>query len=175
MAVRKVEVVPYNSTWTELFQKETQKLTEVMEPYEIVFHHIGSTSVPGLGAKPIIDLLAEAEDILNFDRVTPKLEKMGYVAKGEYGIVGRRYFYKEDENGQRLFHLHAFEKGNTEIYRHLVFRDYLREHPEEAKRYESVKMIAAKKFPHDIDSYINYKDSIVKEIEGAAFRWADKK
>ncbi|WP_462412108.1 GrpB family protein [Neobacillus sp. Marseille-QA0830] len=171
MSARRVEVVPYRSEWVELFQKESQRIKSIFVSHEVIIHHIGSTSVPGLSAKPIIDLLAEVRDITIFDEAIPILEAEGYIAKGENGIPGRRFFIKNNPGGERLYHLHAFQTGSLEVHRHLLFRDYLRQHPEDANRYAEVKMTGAKQFPNDIDSYINYKESIIKEIEKSTIEW----
>lgn len=174
MAVRKVVVVPYRNEWVELFNKGKQEIIEIVQPNEIVIHHIGSTSVSGLSAKPIIDILAEVDDIRTLDQLTPSFENEGYIGKGENGISGRRYFIKNDLCGERLYHIHAFEKGNLEIERHLVFRDYLRKHPDEAERYAEIKITAASKFPNDIESYIDFKDPIIKELEQKALLWEEE-
>ncbi|MDP4083788.1 MAG: GrpB family protein [Bacillota bacterium] len=168
---RKVEVVPYREEWEKMFRDETQKLLQIPGAEYIVFNHIGSTSVPGLNAKPIIDLLAEANEIKTFDKLTPVFEEMGYKAKGENGIPGRRYFAKLNEKGEHLFHLHTFQKGNPEIRRHLIFRDFLRENPLEAARYAKIKETAAKTFPFDIESYMNVKNPIIQELEQKASKW----
>ena len=172
---RKVEVVSYRNEWVEMYNKGSQEILEIVQPNEVVVHHIGSTSIPDLSAKPIIDILAEVDDIKILDQLIPVFEKEGFIARGENGIVGRRFFIKQATNGERLYHLHAFEKGNSEIDRHLIFRDYLRKHPEEANRYKNVKLIAAKKFPYDIESYINFKDPIIKELEKKALEWGSRK
>ncbi|WP_059171027.1 GrpB family protein [Bacillus sp. FJAT-27445] len=169
---RKVKVVPYSNEWPRRFSGETEILIEAMAPDDVVFHHIGSTSVPGLSAKPIIDILAEAESLSIFDRAIEIFRLAGYEARGEKGISGRRYFIKYDSNGDRLVHLHAFEKGSPEIRRHLVFREYLRRHPLRAAEYGKVKEMAAVMFPEDISSYIAYKEQTVFAIEKESLDWA---
>ncbi|MBS8264776.1 GrpB family protein [Mesobacillus boroniphilus] len=171
MTRRRVEVVPYNPEWKTLFENEKQLLETILEPAEVEIHHIGSTSVPGLSAKPIIDIMLAADSLAQVEKATPAIEAAGYEAKGENGIPGRRYFQKYDENGIRKVHLHSFEKGSHQLYRHLVFRDYLRAHPREASKYAVVKEIAAQKFEYDIESYIDGKSPIVKEIEQKAMLW----
>ncbi|HAQ08666.1 MAG TPA: hypothetical protein DCR24_14570 [Bacillus bacterium] len=170
MTRRRVEVVPYSSEWLELFSNEKVILEAIFKAADANIHHIGSTSVPGLSAKPIIDILLAAEKLEDVEEATPQLEAEGYEAKGENGIIGRRYFQKSD-NGIRKVHLHAFEKGSHDLYRHLVFRDFLREHPEEAKRYAEVKEKAAREYEFDIESYIAEKSPIVKVLEEKAMRW----
>ena len=171
MTRRRVEVVPYNSEWKTLFEKEKKLLESIFQPAEVEIHHIGSTSVPGLSAKPIIDIMLAADNLEQVEKVTPAIEAAGYEAKGENGIPGRRYFQKHDENGIRKVHLHSFEKGSHQLYRHLVFCDYLRAHPSEASKYAEVKEIAAQKYEYDIDSYIAEKSPIVKEMEYRAMQW----
>ncbi|WML47632.1 GrpB family protein [Neobacillus sp. PS3-34] len=175
MIPRKVEVVPYREEWKSLYNDEKKRLISILLPDEVFVHHIGSTSIPGLSAKPIIDIIAEAADLEIFDKKTPELNSAGYIAKGENGIKGRRYFFKCSENGERLFHLHAFEKGSPQVKRHLAFRDYLVVSPEDAARYASIKETAARKFPYEIEFYIDYKDAIVKEIESKALEWWNKR
>ena len=175
MTRRRVEVVPYNPEWKTLFENEKQLLESIFKPAEVEIHHIGSTSVPGLSAKPIIDIMLAADSLEQVEKATPAIEAAGYEAKGENGIQGRRYFQKHDENGIRKVHLHSFEKGSHQLYRHLVFRDYLRFHPHDASKYSVVKEKAALKYEFDIDSYIAEKSPTVKEIEQKAMLWSPVK
>lgn len=171
MTKRKVEVVPYSPDWENLFNSEKALLKDLFGKIEVGIYHIGSTSVPGLSAKPIIDILIEAENLEFIDFVTGDIERAGYEAKGENGIDGRRFFLKSNENGVRLYHVHAFEKGNQEINRHLVFRDYLRTYPKQAAKYAEVKQRAAASNPYDIESYMVEKEPIIKELEKQAYKW----
>lgn len=173
MTRRRVEVVPYTPEWKTLFENEKQILEAIFQPAEAEIHHIGSTSVPGLSAKPIIDILLAADSLEQVEEATPSIEAAGYEAKGENGIPGRRYFQKHDKNGIRKVHLHAFEKGSNQLYRHLVFRDYLRAHPGEASKYAAVKELAAQKYEYDIESYIAEKSPLVKELEQKALQWGE--
>jgi hypothetical protein len=100
----------------------------------VVVHHIGSTSVPGLAAKPIIDLLPEARSLVLIDELTPAFERAGYVAKGENGLQGRRYFTR-DREGYRTHNVHIYQAGDPDIERHLAFRDYLRSHAQVRDEY----------------------------------------
>jgi GrpB-like predicted nucleotidyltransferase (UPF0157 family) len=171
MTRRRVEVVPYNPEWETLFEKEKQLLESIFNSPDVDIYHIGSTSVRGLSAKPIIDIMLAADTLEQVERATPAMEAAGYDAKGENGIPRRRYFQKHDENGIRKVHLHSYEKGSHQLNRHLVFRDYLRAHPLEARKYAEVKEIAAQKYEYDIDSYIAEKSPIVLELEQKAMLW----
>ncbi|MDZ5471122.1 GrpB family protein (plasmid) [Bacillus sp. 31A1R] len=171
---RIVEVVPYTKEWKRLYENAEIELKNVFRTTDVTFHHIGSTSVEGLSAKPIIDILAEAADINLFDKHSPELEQIGYFGKGENGIPGRRYFHKVKDGNEahRLVHLHAFEKGNPEINRHLIFRDFLRAHPEARNEYSEVKERAAKMYRESIDDYIEAKTPIIQELEKKALIWS---
>ena len=170
MIKREVEVFPYSPEWENSFNRELALIKELFGKNEVGIYHIGSTSVPGLSAKPIIDVLIEVETLRMMDLVTQDMERAGYEAKGENGIAGRRFFQKS-KNGVRLYHVHAFKKGNPEIERHLVFRDYLRTHPEKAAKYAKVKQQAAARNPYDIETYMIEKEPIIKELEQEALRW----
>jgi GrpB-like predicted nucleotidyltransferase (UPF0157 family) len=168
--MRRVEVTTYNKNWVLLFEEEAQKLNEIFGHEIIDIHHIGSTSVNGMKAKPIIDILPVVKDVKKIDEFNNAMISIGYEPKGENGIPERRYFQKGGDN--RTHHVHIFEFGNSEIERHLAFRDYLRTHPEDAKKYGNVKEELSKQFPNDIDSYIVGKEKIVLEIERKALEWS---
>ncbi|HBL29092.1 MAG TPA: GrpB family protein, partial [Acidobacteria bacterium] len=138
MERRVLEVVAYNPEWPQRFEAEQALLREALGGVVVKVHHMGSTAVPGLPAKPIIDLLLEVSDLQELDERTPELEALGYKAKGENGITGRRYFQKGGL--QRTHHLHAFKTGDAQVVRHLAFRDYLIGHPEVAREYADLKM-----------------------------------
>ena len=167
--MRKVEVVPYNLNWTGLFQDECNKIKYLFGSEIIEIHHIGSTSIPNLHAKPVIDIIAEVKNIQNIDQYNQKMAQIGYEAMGENGIANRRFFMKGGNN--RTHHIHVFETGNVEIIRHLAFRDYMLAHPDEARRYGLLKKELAEKYPFDIESYINGKNDYIKEIDQKAKKW----
>ncbi|QOR65358.1 GrpB family protein [Cytobacillus suaedae] len=167
--MRKVEVTSYNPTWTKSYQSEAKRIQTIFSPILVNIYHIGSTSIPGLSAKPVIDILVEVSSLEKVDDFNQDMEKLDYEARGENGIPKRRYFQKGGDN--RTHHVHIFEKGNTEIERHVTFRDYLRNHPQEADQYGALKEELAEKFPYDIEKYILGKDSLVKELDEKAKQW----
>lgn len=167
--MRKVEVCSYSENWALLFAKEAEKLTRIFENNIVTIHHIGSTAVLGLQAKPIIDMMRVVKDITLVDQFNEKMQEIGYEPKGENGIPGRRYFQKGGDN--RSHHVHIFQVGSNAIKRHIAFRDYLRKHPDVMKRYGELKEKLAQQFPYAIESYINGKDQFVKEIEAKALDW----
>ncbi|HHF7365403.1 TPA: GNAT family N-acetyltransferase [Legionella bozemanae] len=160
---RTVEVIRYNPSWPELFAAEAHQIKQALGSNCIEIYHIGSTSVPGLSAKPIIDILPVVENILLVDKASESMEKIGYVTMGEYGIPFRRYFQKGAT--KRTHNVHVFEKGNSEIERHLYFRDWMRTHPNDRDAYATLKMALAKQFPNDINAYCLGKEEFISNID----------
>ncbi|HEK9102461.1 GrpB family protein [Bacillus pfraonensis] len=169
--MRKIVVVPYENHWIEKFQIEEKRLKEAM-PEPVKVHHIGSTSVPGLAAKPIVDMIMEVEDIERVDNWNERFEELGYIVKGENGIAGRRFFIHGTEE-KRSYHLHVFETGNSEITRHLAFRDYMMAHCEEAESYASLKKDLAEKFTYNGEQYTEGKTDFVRNIDEKAKEWLE--
>ena len=129
---QRIHVVPYDTNWERLFKEESALIGQILGPNLDCIHHIGSTAVFGLCAKPIIDILPVVFDLSAVDGQTGAFWAAGYEAMGEFGIPGRRYFRKGGD--RRTHQLHIFEKTNVqEIERHLAFCDYLRAHPEKAR------------------------------------------
>jgi len=168
--LRKIVVVPYNPAWPEMFRREAKAIAEVFGEQLIAIHHIGSTSVPGLCAKPIIDILPLVKDIEQVDAYNDAMAELGYEAMGEYGLPGRRYFRKGGQVN-RSHQAHTYALGNPEIDRHLAFRDYLRTHPDVAEEYCRLKMEVARQHPHDIYGYMDGKDAFIKAVEKKALAW----
>ncbi|SES67256.1 GrpB domain, predicted nucleotidyltransferase, UPF0157 family [Oceanobacillus limi] len=169
--MRKVEVVPYQPAWKNEYLKEAEKLNGIFTSQVISIHHIGSTSIPNLSAKPIIDILIVVKDLSVVDDYNIEMENLGYRCRGENGIVNRRYFSKGGDD--RTHHVHVFEQGNPEINRHLAFRDYMIHLPKEAVRYGQLKEELARKIPNDIDQYIAGKHDYIQVIDKKAEAWKD--
>jgi len=167
---RHIEVVPHDPQWPELLEREVEELSAVFGREIVAAHHIGSTAIPGILAKPIIDVMLEVRDIDRIDSFNREMRARGYVPKGTFGIAGRRFFIKGSEI-HRSHHIHVFEEGHPEVARHLAFRDYLRTHPGEAQTYSRLKDDLARRFPHDIDGYTSGKDRFIKEIDRRAEAW----
>ena len=162
-------VTPYKKEWTLLYKEESTHLYKVFRNEIIKIHHIGSTSVEGLLAKPIIDILPVVKNIVRIDDFNNAMIDIGYEPKGENGLPGRRYFEKGGD--ERTHHIHFYENGNYEVERHLAFRNYLRSHPEVAKEYGDFKKELSQCFPYDIEAYINGKERLVSEIQVKAMAW----
>ena len=170
---REVELVPHNPEWSQLANDESQRILECISIPVIGIYHIGSTSVPGIKAKPILDFVLEVEDMEAFIKESKNLESLEYVSKGEYGIPGRQFFTK-DTLGERTHHLHVFQQGHQDIERHLVFRDFLRSNPEAAKEYESLKEKLAKRFPKKSDMYTEAKSDFILSMDEVARYWLEQ-
>lgn len=162
--MRVIEVVPYNPYWPEIFKIEAAKIKQALGDNCIKVHHIGSTSVPGLAAKPIIDMIPVVRDIYAVDKLT--MESLSYEAKGEFGIPFRRFFTKSKD--LRAYNVHVFEQGNLEIERHLKFRDWMCNNPKDRNEYAELKSGLAKKFSNDIKSYCIGKDDFIANIDAKA-------
>ncbi|HEY9881698.1 MAG TPA: GrpB family protein [Leptolyngbyaceae cyanobacterium] len=167
----KVDVVPSNKDWRGLFEQESAQIRAALGKNLVAIHHIGSTSIPGIYAKPIIDILVEVQDLARVDAQTETLVVLGYEAMGEYGIPGRRYFRKHSSAGVRTHHVHTFAVGSPQVQRHLAFRDYLTAHPEDAQRYSTLKQQLAQAHPNDIEAYMDGKDGFIQEMDRKAAAW----
>ena len=157
-----ITVVSYNPEWPVRFNEERLKLEKIFGTNQKSINHIGSTSVVGLAAKPIIDILAVVCHIDQIDSIVNLFEDIGYAYEGEFGIPGRRYFRKRNK-GQD-FNLHVYEQEAPQVIEHLAFRDYLRNHPEDCLTYAEIKKDLAHKFPCDMDAYCEGKDKFIKNI-----------
>jgi GrpB-like predicted nucleotidyltransferase (UPF0157 family) len=169
--MRKVEVVPHDPRWRDAFEAEARRVAAALGENVSAIHHIGSTAIPGIYAKPIIDLLVEVGDLNGVDGRGSAMESLGYEVMGEYGIPGRRYFRKDDREGIRTHHVHVFEAGSAEAERHLAFRDYMLAHPADARSYSELKRKLAEEHPQSPDGYMDGKDAFVKEVDRRAKRW----
>ncbi|GAB3713856.1 GrpB family protein [Spirosoma flavus] len=132
----KVELVAHNPDWHILAKVESHLLAHVLGDLLITVHHIGSTAIPTIAAKPILHLIPVVKSLAEFDQHRITMEALGYQWRGEYGLVGRRYYTKADATtGRKLIHLHCYQVSSPEIDRHVAFRDYLLERSDLAHAY----------------------------------------
>ncbi len=154
----RVFLARYRKEWQRLFRSERARLLRALGRRVREVEHVGSTSVPGLSAKPVLDLALTVKDISKVERLLKPLEKLGYEYKGEYGLPGRHFFVR----GKPVtHHLHFVVVGSEHWRVWLLFRDYLRAHPEEARRYEKFKRDQARKYAKDRAAYTGSKSSFV--------------
>ncbi|MBN9287999.1 MAG: GNAT family N-acetyltransferase [Gammaproteobacteria bacterium 39-13] len=156
MVANSIKVVPYDPLWNELFKTQAECIQQILGSNCITIHHIGSTSIPDLAAKPIIDMLPIVRDISTVDEAA--MEELGFNAKGEYGILFRRFFQKQG------FNVHIFQEDNAAIEGHLKFRDWMRTHAEDKDAYQKLKQDLALQYPNDILNYSIGKDAFVADI-----------
>lgn len=168
----KVELVDHDPLWQAKAEAIASAFVRVVGANILVVHHIGSTSIPLIKAKPVIDLLPEVANLAEFDSMQQVVESAGYEWRGEFGLPGRRYCILSDsETEVRVANIHCYERGNDEITRHLAFRDYLRAHPELAREYEAEKLRCARLYHDDIAGYCDAKDAWIKRVEREAVMW----
>ena len=156
-----VNLVEYNPEWPGMAARHLERLRSLGTTL-VAIHHIGSTSVPGMVAKPVIDLMPLVRDIEELDARQAEVEALGYRWHGEYGVSGRRYCTLEDQDGQRVVQVHFYEKGSPHARRHLAFRDYLRAFPDVAADYVVEKRRACALFPDNSTAYSNEKGAWIR-------------
>ena len=163
MDVLTVELRDYDPTWAELFESERQLLAPVFGRRAVAIEHVGSTSVPGLTAKPIVDVLVGLRELELSDEEIEAMAALGYEYLGEHGLPGRLFFRKEP----RTHHVHVVEHCGEHWDRQLVFRDALRSDAEERQRYDAFKRrLAAEGHPREV--YTELKTPFIRDIEARA-------
>ena len=157
-----VRLVPYDPAWAALFAAEARRLHAALGPeLPLALEHTGSTAVPGLAAKPILDLLGGYPPGTSVERYVAALLRAGYVHRGEQGIPGREFFRRGDP---RAWHLHLVGHGSTVWREQLAFRDALRGDPALRDAYAALKLALARRFPRDRESYIDGKGAFVRGV-----------
>jgi GrpB-like predicted nucleotidyltransferase (UPF0157 family) len=170
---REVELVPHNPEWSQQADQEINRFLEGLSFPIIGIYHIGSTSIPDIKAKPILDFVMEVEDLEDVLGALAEIEALGYQNKGEFGIPGRQFFTR-DTDGERSHHLHVFQKGHPDIERHTIFRDFLRANPDAAREYEKLKEKLAKRFPKQSGDYTAAKSDFILSMDEVARYWLEK-
>jgi GrpB-like predicted nucleotidyltransferase (UPF0157 family) len=159
--MREIKVVTYNLEWPQMFEQEAKRLKEIFGELAINIYHKGSTSVPNLMAKPIIDITIEVEDIAKVAQLNEALSFIGYNAHGEFGMPLRRFFTK---GNPRSHHLHIWDKGHAEITKDLLFRETLIQNETARSAYENLKQKLSEQHQFEPDQYTFGKDRLIKEI-----------
>lgn len=160
---RKIQIDEYSQDWAKLFDEEKKIIQNTIGDIEI--EHIGSTSVSGLSAKPVIDMMARVENLPSAANFVEPLEKIGYkyIPELELQIPDRKFFQKRESNMPK-YHLSFTEPTSKYWKEHILFRDYLRAHPEALAEYENLKTQLAEKFVTDFDAYNAGKTEFIKSI-----------
>jgi len=169
-----VSIVPYDPAWPRMFEEEKKHLLDCL-PQDLIqrIEHFGSTAIPGLAAKPIVDVLVEVASLDETKaRIAPVLEAQGYdyfwrATHGEDGPPFYSWFIKRNSAGVRTHHIHMVE-SDFEHWDRLFFRDYLIADPETAKEYETLKYALARNYPNDRAAYTNGKSEFVVRVTQVA-------
>ena len=161
--MRTITIVPYDPIWPSQFELLARPLRKALEGLYVEIHHVGSTAVEGLAAKPIIDIDIEIPDDANFDVVVRNLATLGYTHVGDQDVPGREVF-KSDIPQPIAHHLYVCRSSSAELKRHLVLVDYLRTHRDARDAYAKVKREAAERYHHDIDGYLEHKGHFIQTI-----------
>ena len=151
----------HKSCWGDWYEEEQQRIRRILHKYDLRIHHIGSTAVKHLWAKPIVDILMELSDYSSLPALQAQLVKGGYLCMSEKeNRVSLNRGYTDTGFAERVFHVHVrFEGDNDELY----FRDFLRSHPFVAKEYEALKISLWKKYEHNRDAYTNAKSEFIRK------------
>jgi GrpB-like predicted nucleotidyltransferase (UPF0157 family) len=158
-----VKLSEYRKGWVSLYEVEHQKLKSALSDFVSDIQHIGSTSVPGLYAKPIIDIIIGVKILKNYVEYIDILKIIGYKFR-EYASEPNRKFFAKGNNNFRTHHLHIVEIDTEEWNKHIIFRDYLIDHKETADKYASLKYKMSKKFPEDRNEYTVAKSRFINMI-----------
>lgn len=167
--MRIIKLEEHNKKWSEDFEKEVGTIKAFLSENLIAAYHIGSTAIPGIRAKPVIDILLEVRSLNEIDKHNNKFEGIGYEAKGEYGIKGRKFFQKG--KNERTHHIHIFESGNPEIERHKLFVEFMNAHPDKAAEYDKLKMKLLNKHKEEPDKYSQGKAVFIQSMDAEAIKW----
>jgi GrpB-like predicted nucleotidyltransferase (UPF0157 family) len=167
-----IELVEHDEGWAAIAAREAERLRGAIGAALVDVHHIGSTAIPGIRAKPIVDLLPVVQTLAEVDAKQAEVEALGYDWYGEFGIPGRRYCVLVDaETGRRVAQLHVFAAGSERIVQHVGFRDYLRAHPDDARAYEAQKLAAMALHPNEVNAYNDAKSAWIKACDERAAAW----
>jgi len=172
MTDRTITIVDYDPAWPGRFRRIAAHAAGALGELAVAIEHVGSTSVPGLAAKPIIDLDVVIASRADLPAAVERLAEIGYARRGDLGIAGREAFarvsgeppFAADNPDWPAHHLYVCAADSAELARHLSLRDWLRTHPADARAYADLKRSLAGKFPHDIDAYIEGKGGMIRAL-----------
>lgn len=167
-------VSPYSAEWPKLFEAIREEFLLVFSPTVVAIEHIGSTSVPGLAAKPVIDVVLGADSLADIESKIKPLGELGYtyVSKYEDQIPTRRYFVKSLPTSLRI-HVHGVEQGSRLWQEHIAFRDSLRADEDLRSRYQALKLRLAEEFADDKPAYTAAKNPFIQSVLGAVSKGDD--
>lgn len=161
-----VVIVPYDAQWPKHFESERSRLQPILQGLNFRIEHMGSTAVPGLGAKPIIDMMLGVDKRSQIEKRIPAFEKIGYLYIPEFTTIvpETTFFYRRDTTQTAAYHLHTVELSSNFWRDHLLFRDYLRTHPDVAEQYHQLKCKSAEQFRDDRSAYTESKSEFIATV-----------
>lgn len=173
---RKFELKEYDPNWVNEFNKRAEILKSIFGDELLEIHHIGSTSIPEMVAKPQIDILILVKDFSKVKSFYNDMSNAGFTPRGtEYVGIGDEYFTEDASDGKRLSSIHVFQKGNSKGEEILNFRDYLSTHKEDRDLYISVKRVLFSKHYNNYTEYDSGKGEVIKEIKSRINDWVKNK
>jgi GrpB-like predicted nucleotidyltransferase (UPF0157 family) len=156
-----VRLVEYDARWPQLFAAEQQRIRAECGTLALRLEHVGGTSIPGMCAKPVLDMAAGRPRDTSIQDYVAALEQAGYEHRGEQGVPGRHFFCR---GVPRAYHLHLVEEDGPLWRDYIAFRDHLRAHPEAAREFADLKRVLAARFSRDREAYMNAKSSHVQGV-----------
>ena len=164
MVAKNVIVLPYDEQWKYAFVQIKDEIQKALGSLALRIEHVGSTSVQGLSAKPIIDIDVVIKDYSVFDAVVTALEGIGYHHEGDLGIAAREAFKYDGKEHLQKHHLYVCPQDSAELKRHIAFRNYLRSNQAAVREYSRIKEEGAALYPNDIEKYIQHKSPFIEKI-----------
>ena len=157
------DICEYDPQWPAMFEAERTQIQKKIGDFILAIHHVGSTAKPGMKAKPAIDLLIIAKNIADIDMIHSAMAELGYDVRGEEGIKGR-FYYSKNTRSIRTHKAHVCEKSHVNVCQQIVFRDYMRDHPEDARRYGELKIRLAEINTKGMAEYLDGKKDFIERI-----------
>lgn len=165
-------VTPYNPQWVSEFEEIARSIRRALQDIALRIDHIGSTAVPGLDAKPVIDIQISVRSLEPVSLYQSQMEALGYLYRADNTERTKRYF--RESEGMRRTHIHVREAGSFSEQFALLFRDYLRSHAEDSRKYAEIKYKLMSLYPHERQRYVEEKEPYIWEIMQSASRWSQE-
>jgi GrpB-like predicted nucleotidyltransferase (UPF0157 family) len=172
---RPYTLVDYDAAWPKLFKKYTAEIQIILGDDLLEIHHFGSTSIPGMFAKPNIDIYALARSLDAIRSRSDEMEAAGFTPRGDYSSIGEEYFTIDKPDGKRIASIHIFEGSNEVFTSYANFRDYLISNSADRNRYIALKKALYKEYPDDYPAYDEGKKETIDDIKAKANEWAYRK
>jgi GrpB-like predicted nucleotidyltransferase (UPF0157 family) len=171
---RPYQVVPYNDNWPKLFDGYAKTIKDILDDIVLEIHHFGSTSIPGMFAKPNIDIYILATSLESVRQHKQQMEAAGFTSRGDYSNIGEEYFTLDKSDGERIASIHIFEGSNEVFAPYRNLRDYLTNNPTERDRYVALKKELYEKYADNYPAYDEGKQHLIKDLTTKANAWTEK-